>query len=212
MINPNLCALPLKKRKSYLKDHFGSGSETCLPLSSLAPAINAVLSITMSCCQLGGFAAHPASRPQFGSVTWYQYWYTYTSTGFLGGSDGKESACSAGDPSLILGLRRSPEEENGNPLQYSCLEKSMDRGTWWATVPGVAKSRTWLSDFHVHICKYRKTLERINATPVTVVPLEKGLRARNKKTSVCFFYVVLVCLNSSWQAWTILSFWKSEEK
>ena len=48
--------------------------------------------------------------------------------GFPGGSDGKEAACNVGDPGLILGLGRSPREGNGYPLQYSCLEKSMDRG------------------------------------------------------------------------------------
>ena len=46
------------------------------------------------------------------------------------GSEGKESACSAGDPGSIPGSVRSPEEGNGNPLQYSCLQKSMDRGAW----------------------------------------------------------------------------------
>ena len=61
---------------------------------------------------------------------------------FLGGSDGKESPCNAGDLGLILGLGRSPGGGNGNPLQYSCLENSMDRGAWWATVHGVAKSQT----------------------------------------------------------------------
>ena len=50
----------------------------------------------------------------------------------LGGSDGKESACSAGDPGSILGSGRSPGEGKGNPLQYSHLENSMDRRTWWA--------------------------------------------------------------------------------
>ena len=60
---------------------------------------------------------------------------------FPGGSDGKESACNAGDPGLIPGLGRSPREENGYSLQYSCLENSMDRGAWWATVYGVAKSQ-----------------------------------------------------------------------
>ena len=49
---------------------------------------------------------------------------------FPGGSDGKESACSAGNQHLIPELGRSPGEENGNPLQYSCLESSMDRGAW----------------------------------------------------------------------------------
>ena len=54
----------------------------------------------------------------------------------------KESACNAGDPGLIPGLGRSPGEGNGNPLQYSCLENSMDGGAWWATVHGVSKSQT----------------------------------------------------------------------
>jgi len=58
------------------------------------------------------------------------------------GSDGKESACNAGDLSLIPGSRISPREENGNLLQYSCLKNSMDRGAWWATVHGVVKSYT----------------------------------------------------------------------
>ena len=69
--------------------------------------------------------------------------------GFPGGSDGKESACNAGDFGSIHGLGRSAGEENGNPLQYSCLENSLDRGAWWATVHGVAKNRTQLSNFHI---------------------------------------------------------------
>ena len=59
--------------------------------------------------------------------------------GFPGSSDGKESACNARDLGLILGLGRSPGEGNGNPLQYSGLENPMDRGTWRATVHGVAE-------------------------------------------------------------------------
>ena len=53
--------------------------------------------------------------------------------GFLGGSDSRESACSAGDLGLIPGLGRSPGEGKGNPLQYSCLENSMDREAWWSS-------------------------------------------------------------------------------
>ena len=60
--------------------------------------------------------------------------------GFSGGSDSKESACNAGDPGLIPGSGRSSGKENGYPLQYSCLENSMNRGTWWATVLEVSKS------------------------------------------------------------------------
>ena len=59
----------------------------------------------------------------------------------------KESACSVGDLASIPGPGRSPGEGNGNTLQYSCLENPMDGGTWQATVHGVTKSQTWLSDF-----------------------------------------------------------------
>ena len=54
--------------------------------------------------------------------------------GFPDGSNGKKSARNVGNPRSIPGLGRPPGEGNGNPLQYSCLEKSMDRGTWWTTV------------------------------------------------------------------------------
>ena len=51
-------------------------------------------------------------------------------------SVGKEFICNVGDPGSIPGLGRSSGEGNSNPLQYSCLENSMDKGAWWATVPG----------------------------------------------------------------------------
>ena len=70
--------------------------------------------------------------------------------GFPGGSADKESACNAGDPGSISGLGRSAGEGEGHPLQYSGLENSTDGGAWWATVHGVAKSRTQLSYFHIH--------------------------------------------------------------
>ena len=63
-------------------------------------------------------------------------------------SDSKESACSAGDPGSIPGSGRSPGEGNGNPLQYSCLENSMERIAWRATVHGVEKSWIKLGNFH----------------------------------------------------------------
>ena len=66
--------------------------------------------------------------------------------GFPSGSDGKESACSAGGPDSIPGSGRSPGEGNGSPHQYSCLENPMDGGAWWAAVHGVTKSRTRLSN------------------------------------------------------------------
>ena len=66
--------------------------------------------------------------------------------GFPGSSDGKVSAYNAGDPGSIPGSGRSPGEGNDNPLLYFGLENSMDRGTWQATVHGITKSRTRLSD------------------------------------------------------------------
>ena len=66
--------------------------------------------------------------------------------GFPDGSDGKESTCNSGDLGLIPGSETSPGEGNGNPLQYSCLENSTDRGAWQGMVPGVAKSGTLLSN------------------------------------------------------------------
>ena len=68
---------------------------------------------------------------------------------FPGGSDGKASGYNAGDPGSIPGSGRSGEG-SGNPLQYSCLGNPMDGGAWWATVHGVAKSRT-LNDF-TYVC------------------------------------------------------------
>ena len=64
-----------------------------------------------------------------------------------GGSDGKASACNAGDPGSIPGTGRSPGEGNGNPLQYFWLENPMDGESWWSTVHGVAKSWTRLKNF-----------------------------------------------------------------
>ena len=66
---------------------------------------------------------------------------------FPGGSDGKESAYNVGDLGSAPGLGKSTGEENDNPFQYSCLENPMDRGAWQATVHGVEKSWTQMSDF-----------------------------------------------------------------
>ena len=67
-----------------------------------------------------------------------------------GSSDGKESACNVGYPGSTPGLKRSPGEGHGNPLQYSCLENPMERETWWAIVHRVTKSQTQLKQLHTH--------------------------------------------------------------
>ena len=78
------------------------------------------------------------------SILMYLFMYGY------GGSDGKESACGVGDQHSIPGSGRSPGEGNGSPLQYSCLENPKDGGAWQATVHGVTKSHTRLSNFTFH--------------------------------------------------------------
>ena len=72
--------------------------------------------------------------------------HLYMNRIFPGGSGGRVSACNVGDPSSIPGLGRSPGEGNGNPVQYSCLENSMDRGAGGAIFYGITKSQKQLSD------------------------------------------------------------------
>ena len=73
--------------------------------------------------------------------------YILEKMGFPGGSAGKKSACNAGDSGSVPGLGRSPGEGTGDPLQYPCLENSMDRGAWQAIVHGITKSRIQLCDY-----------------------------------------------------------------
>ena len=88
----------------------------------------------------------------------------------------KESTCNVGHPGWIPGLGRPPGEGNGNPLQYSCLENSLDRGAWQATVHGIAKSRIWLSDSHF------PTFTRINIGTGCVCPQAECV-------IICFFWL-----------------------
>ena len=92
-------------------------------------------------------------------------------SGFPGGPDGKESTCNAGDLYSIPGLGRSPGEGNGYPLQYSCLGNSMDRGTCWATVLGVTKNWTQLSNG----AQEELRLQRISSLPCIIpkIPPQK---------------------------------------
>ena len=84
------------------------------------------------------------------------------SWGLPSGTSGKEPAANAGDTrnaSSITGSGRSPAEGNDDPLQFSCLENPMDRGTWWATVHGIAKSCTHIHSHthtHTHIQNHRQ--------------------------------------------------------
>ena len=98
------------------------------------------------------------------------------SAGFPGGSVSKESACNAGDPGSIPGLRRSPGEGNGNPLQYSCPQTPMDRGVWWTTVHGIAKSQTEVTQ---HAClkifaSYLKAYPKASTEEKVLLPYDSA--------------------------------------
>jgi len=89
-------------------------------------------------------------------------------------SDGKESACNVEDPGLIPRSGRSPEEGTGKPLQYSCPEYPMDRGAWRATVHGVTKSQTQLSDTYTHTHTHRATLPSHPQDPFPRLPFSSS--------------------------------------
>ena len=118
------------------------GMETSGAISALSLCLTSGKALVRSpgtdfcdCCQ-GNTSGSPGSGGQ---------WLLLQSrgaAGFPGGSGPKKSICSAGDPGLIPWLGRSPEEGNGNPQHYSCLENSMDRQAWWATVHRVTESDT----------------------------------------------------------------------
>ena len=78
---------------------------------------------------------------------------------FPRGSDGKESACNEGDPGSVPGSEKSPGVENGNPLQYACLENSMDRRVWQAIVHGVKELDT--AEQLTHITRNLRNCEQI---------------------------------------------------
>ena len=94
--------------------------------------------------QVGGFSMYKFSHGQMFSFLLGVYLGVeslgHMVTHFPHSSVGKESACDAGDPGSIPGSGRSPGERSGHPLQYSCLDKSMTRGVWPATVHGVPRA------------------------------------------------------------------------
>ena len=93
------------------------------------------------------------SFPVDGVILWAimrSFYISLALTSFPGGSEGKASACNAGDLGSIPGSGRSPGGGNGNPLQYSCRENPMDRGAWWATVHRIPKSWTQLKRCSMH--------------------------------------------------------------
>ena len=110
------------------------GDWLCIIFSVLVSQISSVQTQSRACypCPTARIASHFPLSHLLGGLPWWL--------------SGKESTCQAGDVGLIPGSGRS-RGENGNPLQYPCLGNPMDRGAWWATVHGVTRSRTRLSNW-----------------------------------------------------------------
>ena len=130
---------------------------------------------------------------------------------FPGGSDSKESACNVGDTRLIPGSERSPGNQNGYPLQYSCLENLMDRGAWWTTVHGVTRSQAWLKWPSSTACVVRQIL---NHWEHQRSPLQKMflllIYQAEKMKFILFFCVVIkasanIVLHLFLYIWSIIS-------
>ena len=112
--------------------------------------------------------------------------------GLLQWLSGKESTCNSGDTGSIPGWGRSPGEGNGNPLQYSCLENSMDREAWWATVHGVTKSRIQPSDW---ACIHTRPVDKVTrkhalkntqpGAPQMLKPCERWRVSRGGSAPMC---------------------------
>ena len=117
-----------------------------------------------------------------------------------GGSDGKESTCYTGDLGSIPGLGRSLGEGKGNPIQYSCLEKPVNRGAWWATVHGVIKSWTWLRNWHFISTKKwgvpRPASVETGKTAQWAVQLELSQLTAALNPQECHLHTVTLCPGS----------------
>ena len=121
-------------------------------------------------------------------------------SGFPDGSDGKESACIAGDLGLIPWSGSSPEEGNGNPLQYSCLEKFLNKGAWRATVHGVTESdMTEQLTFSLRVMQ-QWTIQYYGPQIIVSASAIRGKKEQQqpwKSTSLCLIHFALktVCLS-----------------
>ena len=131
--NPTDCSLPVSLSMGFPRQEYWSG----LPYPSPGDLLNPGMEIESPELAWG--------KPRINLFT--------LRNGLPGGSDGKESACSAWDLGWVPGSGRCLGEGNSYPLQFSCLDNSMDRGSWWATTHEVTRSWTWLGDFHFWILK-----------------------------------------------------------
>ena len=99
--------------------------------------------------------------------------------------------CKCGRPGFDLWVGKIPWKENDHPLQYSGLENSMDRGAWWATVHGVAKSQTQLSDFHTHTHTHTHTCTMRSREVRSIIGGGMGYLNRRDATCIPDSFLVL---------------------
>ena len=125
----------------------------------------------------------------------------FVTTEFSGGSEGKGSPCNAGDLGSIPGLGRSTGEGHGNPPQYSCLETPKDRGTWQATVRGVAKSQTQLSGKHTHTHTHPQTDRQTHTQGSMGLPWWLGGKESACQCRRCWFspWIEKIPWSRTWQ-------------
>ena len=126
--------MQVKKLQLELYMEQQTGSKLGKNISKLEYSHPAYLTYMQSIsCEILGCEFQAGIKITRRNISTLRYADDTTLMGFHGGSDGKASACSVGDPGSIPGSGRSLGEGNGNPLQYSCLKNSMDRGAWWST-------------------------------------------------------------------------------
>ena len=108
---------------------------------------------------------------------------------FPGGSDGKESACNAGDLGSIPGQRRSPGGGHDKPLQYSCLEYPTDRGVWQATVHRVTQNQTPLKQFSMYTCRLiKRQIQKGSFKIISSSSLLIGLSQKTRNIDYTYFF------------------------
>ena len=128
------------------------------------------------------------------SFNWTLISLNYYYISLPGGSDGKDSTCNAGDLDWIPGSGRSPGGGHGNPLQYSCLENSIKRGAWQATVYGVGHN--WVTKHIPYLCAhtyFRITCYNLNIRKKTVVFKQRPLIIFYT-LSLVYFHILYLCL------------------
>ena len=137
----------------------------------------------------------------FNEITDFHFLVYFLLWGFPGGSESKESACNAGGLGSIPGLTRSSGEGNGYLLQYSGLENSMDRGSWWATVYVITNSQTWLTKNFIQVIFFFLFLVYCAEWVFKIMQSPTLIKISNYLIRIitnCMVYIMLVLSSTFW--------------